>query len=112
MTFHVRPEAEAEFTALLARHWPTLRRLEFVTDEPPLVLRSSEEPPVYVEIMTWEAGAIQPAHDHPDVIPIWEGMTALVEEGEVHHPVTGISFPGYRRVDLLDHTSLAGAAGQ
>jgi hypothetical protein len=101
-TYSVRPEVEEEFRALLATHWPTLRRLEFVTDEPPIVLRSGDEPPVYVEIVTWEAGGMRPAHEHPDVIPIWERFKALVEERQENHPVPGMSFPFYRRVDLFD----------
>jgi hypothetical protein len=101
-TYHVRPEAEEEFTALLAKHWPALRRLEFVVDEPPMVLRSSTEPPVYVEMMTWEVGGMRPAHEHPDVIPIWEGFKALVEEREEQQPVPGMSFPFYRRVDPVE----------
>ncbi len=101
-TYQVRPEAEEEFAALLAAHWPMLRRLELVTDEPPVVLRSSADPPVYVEIMTWEVGGMRPAHEHPDVIPIWERMKALVEEREEQRNVPGMSFPFYRRLDLDD----------
>ncbi len=99
-TYQVRPEAEDEFVGLLARHWPTLHDLGFVTDEPPLRLRSREDPPVYVEIMTWEAAGMRPAHDHPDVIPIWEKMKALVEDRDEHRNVPGMSFPFYTRVDL------------
>jgi hypothetical protein len=36
-TYRVRADAEAEFTGLLTRHWPTLRGLGFVTDEEPLL---------------------------------------------------------------------------
>ncbi|NUR63550.1 MAG: hypothetical protein HOV87_33550 [Catenulispora sp.] len=107
-TYQVRPDAEEEFKALLAGHWPVLRRLEFVTDEPPVVLRSSSEPPVYVEIMTWEAGGMRPAHEHPDVIPIWERMKTLVEEREEHHNVPGMSFPFYHRLELSQHSEPAG----
>jgi len=99
-TYHVRADAEEEFRVLLNRHWPTLNRLGFVTDDPPVVLRSSEDPPVYVEIITWEAGGMRPAHEHPDVIPIWEHMKSLVEERVEHHNVPGMSFPFYRRVEL------------
>jgi len=99
-TYWVRPEAESEFVTLLNRHWPTLNRLGFVTDDRPVVYRSAEDPPVYVEIMTWEAAGMSPAHEHPDVIPIWERMKSLVEEREERNNVPGMSFPFYRRVDL------------
>jgi hypothetical protein len=99
-TYWVRPEAEDEFRPLLASHWPTLNRLGFVTDDPPLVFRSSQEPPVYVEIMTWEAGGMRPAHEHPDVIEIWEASKRLVEDRAESRNVPGMSFPFYRRVEL------------
>jgi len=99
-TYQVRPEAEQEFVGLLARHWPTLRELGFVTDDPPMRLRSTEDPPVYVEIMTFEAAGMRPAHDHPDVIPIWEKMKALVEDRVEDRNVAGMSFPFYRAVEL------------
>jgi hypothetical protein len=97
-TYQVRPDAESEFRTLIGRHWPTLNRLGFVTDDDPLLFRSSQEPPVYVEIMTWEAGGMRPAHDHPDVIPIWERMKSLVEERAEDRNVPGMSFPFFRQV--------------
>jgi hypothetical protein len=99
-TYWVRPGQEEKFRALLARNWPTLRRLGFVAGDPAVVYRSCEDPPVYVEIMTWEAGGMRPAHEHPDVIPIWEGIKPLVEERAGQHNVPGMSFPFYRHAEL------------
>ena len=99
-TYWVRPEVENAFVQLLAKNWPTLHRLGFVTDDPPVVYRSSDDPPVYVEIMTWQAQGMRPAHDHPDVIPIWEAMKRLVEERAETHNVPGMAFPFFRQVDL------------
>jgi hypothetical protein len=99
-TYQVRAEAEKRFRPLLARHWPTLNRLGFVTDDPPVVFRSSDDPPVYVEIIAWEAAGMRPAHEHPDVIEIWELMKSMVEQRVQHHPVPGMSFPFYQKVDL------------
>lgn len=100
-TYNVRPEAEDEFVALLSRNWPTLNKLGFVTDDHPVMYRSSEDPPVYVEIFVWEARGMRPAHEHPDVIPIWERMRSLVENRVEHRSVPGMSFPFYRRVELI-----------
>jgi len=97
-TYQVRPEAEETFLGIARTHWTTLNALGFVTDDAPLLLRSAEEPPVYVEIMTWEAGGMRPAHDHPDVIPIWEGLKGTVEARSEQHNVPGMRFPFYRRV--------------
>ena len=99
-TFQVRPDSEDQFVELLKRHWPTLHDLGLVTDEPPMVLRSAEGPLTYVEIFTWETGGMRPAHDHPDVIDIWEPMKKYVEERTETHNVPGMSFPLFHRVDL------------
>ena len=50
--------------------------------------------------MTWEAAGMQPAHDHPDVIALWEPMKRLVEERVEQHNVPGMSFPFSRQVEL------------
>jgi hypothetical protein len=78
-TYRVRAEAEDEFLGLLARHWKTLRDLEFVTDERSRVLRQLDEP-TYVEIFTWVEGGFDQAHEHPDVLAIWERMEPFLED--------------------------------
>jgi hypothetical protein len=50
--------------------------------------------------VTWEADGMRPAHDDPDVIPIWEGLSRLVEDRIEHRNVAGMTFPFYRRVTL------------
>jgi hypothetical protein len=80
-TYRVRPDTEEEFADLLRRHWATLHALGFVTDEPPLVFRGVDEP-TYVEIFTWVEGGFDRAHEHPDVLAIWEPMDPLLEDRE------------------------------
>ncbi|MBC3840002.1 hypothetical protein GXW82_06760 [Streptacidiphilus sp. 4-A2] len=99
-TYFVRPGAEAEFEQVIAGNWPTLNALGFVTDDRPVVLRSLAEPPVYVEILTWEPGAMDPAHVHPDVIPIWEAVKRCTEPRPVPTDPQGFTFPAYRPVEL------------
>lgn len=79
-TYRVRPDAEGRFTELLSGHWRTLRSLGFVTSEPPLVLRGTDDGLTYVEIFTWVDGGFERAHEHPDVLVIWEAMDPLLEE--------------------------------
>jgi hypothetical protein len=79
-TYRVRPEAEDRFLDLLGRHWRTLRDLGFVTAEESLVLRSTDGGLTYVEIFTWVEGGFGQAHEHPDVLAIWEPMDPLLEE--------------------------------
>jgi hypothetical protein len=97
-TYRVRADQEEHFTELLARHWRTLRELEFVTAEEPLVFRSLEEDaPTYVEIFTWVEGGFGQAHEHPDVLAIWDRMDPLLE---VRDGQPRWQFPHYQRVSL------------
>ena len=96
-TFRVRADAEAEFTALLERHWPVLHELGFVTDEPSAIFRSAGGGLTYVEIFTWAEGGYSLAREHPAVLAIWGPMDALLEErgGQPKW-----EFPHYERVRL------------
>ena len=95
-TYRARLDAEGEFVELLRRHWDTLHELGFVTDERSVVYRHVNEP-TYVEIFTWVEGGFERAHEHPDVLAVWEPMEPLLEErgGRPRW-----EFPHYREVDL------------
>ncbi|HEY1322424.1 MAG TPA: hypothetical protein VGF32_19355 [Streptosporangiaceae bacterium] len=97
-TYRVRADAEGQFRQLLGRHWHTLHGLGFVTDDESLVFRSlADGGPTYVEIFTWVEGGFGQAHEHPDVLAIWEPMDPLLEErgGQPKW-----DFPHYERVSL------------
>jgi hypothetical protein len=82
-TYRVRADKEPEFRRLLERHHPTLKRLGLVTNEPPVIYRGTERGggPIVFEIFTWkDAAAPGKAHEHPEVMAIWEPMGALVED--------------------------------
>jgi hypothetical protein len=96
-TYRVRPEAEHEFVELLARHWRTLHDLGFVTDDQALVLKEIDARPTYVEIFTWVAGGFERAHEHPDVLAIWEPMDPLLEDRDGRPKW---EFPHYELVPL------------
>lgn len=96
-TYRVRADAEKAFRELLAKHWRTLHELGFVTDEQAMVFRKLGEP-TYVEIFTWVEGGFGRAHEHPDVLAIWEPMDPLLEErdGKLKW-----EFPHYEAIDFL-----------
>jgi hypothetical protein len=96
-TYRVRPDAEHAFVDLLGSHWHTLHDLGFVTDEESLVLRGLDGGLTYVEIFTWVEGGFGQAHEHPDVLAIWEPMDLLLEErdGQIKW-----EFPHFERVSL------------
>ena len=80
--YRVSPGNEKAFEALLDNHWPTLQRLGLVTDEPPQHFKGLEQDngqPIYSEIFEWLAGASERAHEHPEVMAIWEPMDTLCE---------------------------------
>jgi hypothetical protein len=97
-TYRVRADADERFAELLGRHWRTLRDLEFVTADESLAFRSvADDAPTYVEIFTWVEGGFGQAHEHPDVLAIWEAMDPLLEDrsGQPRW-----EFPHYQRVIL------------
>jgi hypothetical protein len=80
--YRVKSGNEEPFEALLSDHWPTLQRLGLVTDQPPQQFKGTEQDngqPIYFEIFEWQPGAVDRAHEHPQVMAIWEPMDALCE---------------------------------
>jgi hypothetical protein len=96
-TYRVRDDVEDRFLQLLRRHWRTLHELGFVTDDESLVFRTKEDGLTYVEIFTWVEGGFDQAHEHPDVLAIWEPMEPLLEE---RAGLPKWDFPHYERVAL------------
>jgi hypothetical protein len=81
--YRVAPGNESKFETLLAKHWPTLHRLGLVTDEPSRAYKGAEQDngqPIYFEIFEWLDGAVERAHEHPEVMAIWEPMDHLCEK--------------------------------
>jgi hypothetical protein len=79
-TYRVRAAAEDQFRELLGEHWRMLHELGFVTDDRSTVLREVDEEPTYVEIFSWVDGGFARAHEHPDVLMLWERMDPLLED--------------------------------
>jgi len=98
--YRVKGGCEEDFLALLQRHRPTLRRLGTVTDEPSRVYRGRDEQgrPTFWEIFDWRsAAAFEKAHQHPEVLAIWEPMDALCEPRDGR---PNMEFPHVERVAL------------
>jgi quinol monooxygenase YgiN len=98
--YRVRKGREAEFLSLLRRHWPTLRRLGSVTEEASQIYRGDDEQgrPMFWEIFHWKsAAAFEKAHQHPEVLAIWEPMDGLCEPRDGR---PNMEFPHVERVAL------------
>jgi hypothetical protein len=76
--YWVKREKEAEFRALLAKHWPVFESLGLVADRVPhLIFRGedAERGIFYVETFQWrDAEAVERAHSMPEVAAVWEPM--------------------------------------
>ena len=80
--YRVKRGNEDAFEELLANHWLTLHRLGLVTDVPSQHFKGEEQDngePIYFEIFDWLDEAVGRAHEHPDVMAIWEPMDQLCE---------------------------------
>ena len=76
--YWVKPDEEARFRDLLARHWPVFTKLGLVADTPPhLVFRGQDKDGriFYVETFPWkDRAAVERAHSLPEVAAVWEPM--------------------------------------
>ena len=84
--YRVRPGREDEFQVLLRRHWPTLRKLGLATADPARHWIGAEQggAPLIVEMFEWaDESASASAHEHPEVMAIWEPMTPILENMQI-----------------------------
>jgi hypothetical protein len=99
--YRVRAGNEEQFSALLTRHWPTLHKLGLTTDQPPRHYRGAEDGggPLFVEVFEWADGAAAgSAHEHPEVMAIWEPMDRLTE---ARGGKPNMEFPHVRPIQVL-----------
>ena len=93
-TYRVQIGREQDFIALLGRHWPTLRKLGLVHEQPRLELqgRDTDTTSCFVEIFAWKDRGFEVAHKHPEVLALWEPMEQMCEARD-GRPAT--EFPHY-----------------
>ena len=75
--YRPKPGHEDGLLALTREHVPTLRRLGLATERPALAMRSKDG--VIVEVFEWADGAIEKAHQHPDVTAMWARYAAVCD---------------------------------
>lgn len=100
--YRVAPGQEEAFTRLLKRHWPTLRSLGLVSECRPQHYRGAEQDgrPLFVEIFTWaDENAARVAHEHPEVMAVWEPMDRLTEK---RNGRPNMEFPHVQPLAVLD----------
>jgi hypothetical protein len=98
--YRVKRGSEAAFRALLAKHWPTLKRVGLGADTPSTIYQGSEDGggPLFVELLHWkDAEGANRAHELPAVMAVWEPMGMLCEARDGRPPM---EFPRVQRVDI------------
>jgi hypothetical protein len=93
-TYRVKAGREKEFVELLKRHWPALRKLGLVHEQPRLALHGhdTDKTSCFVEVFAWKDRGFQLAHQHPEVLALWEPMEQMCEARD-GRPAT--EFPHY-----------------
>jgi hypothetical protein len=98
--YRVKSGSEQAFRGLLAKHWPTLRRVGLAGDEPSVIYQGMEKEgaPIFVELLTWkDKEGPNIAHEVPDVMAIWEPMGKLCETRDGRPPM---EFPHVERIQV------------
>ena len=84
---------------MLRGHRPALLAAGLITERPFQYYRGEDDGhgPVFVEIFEWVDGeAPKVAHDTPEILRVWEGMGALVEDRGENRPA--MQFPHFRPI--------------
>jgi quinol monooxygenase YgiN len=84
-TYRVKKGKEDAFQAILAVHWPALRKAKLATAEAPTVYRSVDRKgrTCFVELFSWaDETAADRAHVMPEVMAVWGPMGELASEME------------------------------
>jgi hypothetical protein len=77
-TYKPKPAQEDALMKLVERHLPTLRDLGFATDRENYIAKSQDG--TIIEVFEWASmGAVNAAHQHPNVSDIWEKMALVAE---------------------------------
>jgi hypothetical protein len=90
VTYHVKPQNEAQFEQVLGDAWKLYRQNDMVLSRPHVIVRDGESGGGlrYVEIFTWASHA-QPEHAPTAVKTVWGKMMSLCENRDGHTGLEG-----------------------
>jgi hypothetical protein len=97
--YRVRSGQEEALWKLIEAHDTAVRRLGFVTEAPTVVYRGRDDEgrPFFVKVFDWSPGGVEQAHQHPEVLAVWERMEPLCEARDGR---PAMEFPHVERVVL------------
>jgi quinol monooxygenase YgiN len=87
VTYRPKEGAEAQFLALLEKHWPALDAAGLVTNDRPQIWRATAKDGKvsFVEIFSWkDRTSSDVAHQTPAVMAVWEPMGAILEGMQIN----------------------------
>ncbi len=86
--YRAKPGKEQQLLDLVKSHWPALSKTGLCTDTPARVYRSQDGDGkvAFVECFEWkDAKSIDVAHQTPEIMAVWEPMTGVLENLEIHN---------------------------
>ncbi len=97
--YRPKPGHEDGLLVLTREHVSILRRLGLATERPALAMRSKDG--VIVEVFEWEEGAVAKAHQHPEVMAMWDRYAAVCDYTPLSElPETKDLFAQFEPIDL------------
>lgn len=69
VAFRPKEGQEGRLLELARGHAPRLRELGLATDREATIMRAADG--TLVEVFEWREGAIERAHEHPEVLAMW-----------------------------------------
>ena len=75
--YRPKPGHEAALLELARDHTPFLQRLGLATDRPATLMQAKDG--TIVEVFEWHDGAVATAHEHPQVLALWEQYGAVCD---------------------------------
>ena len=98
--YRVKAGSEGAFPKLLAKHWPTLKRVGLGADVPSTIYQGEDDAgqPIFFELLSWrDAEGPNRAHELPDVMAVWEPMGKLCE---ARGGRPAMEFPRVERIEV------------
>ena len=77
VAYKPKPGCEAALLEQVRDHVPQLRRLGLATDRPATILAARDG--IVVEVFEWHTGAIASAHQHPEILQMWERYAEICD---------------------------------
>lgn len=98
VAYRPKPGREGDLAALTRDHVPILRRLGLATDRAPAAMLCRDG--TVVEMFEWTDAGIARAHEHPEVIAMWQRYAEVCDYVPLNTlPETAMMFAEFAPLD-------------